>query len=146
MAAGCFWGVQAAFEKLKGVLNTTVGYMGGSLPNPSYEEVCSHTTGHAESIQIEFDPRLIPYQSLLDTFWQIHNPISIHRDPWDPKDQYRSVIFYHSDAQKQIAEQSKKEREARVGSPIVTQILPAAIFYPAEEYHQHYLKKKEKAR
>jgi peptide-methionine (S)-S-oxide reductase len=145
-AAGCFWGVQKAFDALEGVLSTQVGYTGGTVPNPSYEMVCSHQTGHAESIQIEFNPQIISYKSLLDTFWEIHHPTSINRDLWDPNDQYRSAIFYHSEAQKQIAEQSKKERETQVGSPIVTQIVPVTVFYRAEQYHQHYLKEKENPR
>ena len=142
-AAGCFWGVQKAFDKLAGVLSTQVGYTGGTVANPTYEMVCSHQTGHAEAIQIEFNPKIISYQTLLDTFWEVHSPTSINREPWDPTDQYRSAIFYNSEEQKQIAEQSKKERETQVGSPIVTQIVPATAFYRAEEYHQHYLKKRK---
>ena len=141
-AAGCFWGVQKSFEALEGILSTQVGYTGGTVPNPSYEMVCAHKTGHAESIRIEFNPKVITYERLLETFWQIHDPTSKNRQGPDIGTQYRSSIFYHNENQRLSAELAKKDREIQLGKPIVTEILPATLFYKAEEYHQHYLKKK----
>lgn len=142
-SAGCFWGVQEAFDALEGVLSTQVGYTGGNISNPSYEMVCSHKTGHAEAIQIEFNPTVIPYEKLLETFWKIHDPTSINRQGLDIGTQYRSSIFYHNEQQKIDAEQSKKDWEKHLNKVIVTEIVPATVFYRAEEYHQHYLRKKE---
>lgn len=141
-AAGCFWGVQAKFSRLKGVLDTTVGYTGGHTVNPSYEAVCSHKTGHAEAIQILFNPDIISYSDLLDTFWAIHNPTTKDRQGPDIGYQYRSAIFYHNLDQKKLAESSKQAQQSSWKDPIVTDILPAVIFYKAEGYHQHYLQKK----
>ena len=146
-AAGCFWGVEAAFRQVKGVLSTTVGYSGGTLANPTYEDVCSHTTGHAETVLVEFDPAVVSYDQLLEAFWNCHNPTQLNRQGPDVGSQYRSVIFYHTPEQQAAAEASK-DRLAQSGKyrrPIVTQIVPAATFYRAEEYHQQYLEKRGEA-
>jgi len=141
--AGCFWGVEAAFRQLDGVTATAAGYEGGKLENPTYEDVCSHTTGHAEVVEVSYDPELISYEQLLDTFWAKHDPTQVNRQGWDVGDQYRSVIFFHDEEQREAAEGSKAELEAS-GSykrPVVTQVEPAQTFYRAEEYHQQYLEK-----
>ena len=140
-AAGCFWGVEETFRTLKGVVKTTVGYTGGDDEKPTYEEVCAGGTGHAEALQIVYDPSLVSYGQLLEVFWSNHNPTQLNRQGPDVGDQYRSVIFYHNLAQKKAAEESKKklEQSGRFSKPIVTQIVSASIFYSAEEYHQHYL-------
>ena len=138
-AAGCFWHVEEAFRKLKGVTKTTVGYEGGNMNNPCYEDVCSGETNHAEVVQIEFDPKQISYGQLLETFWSIHDPTTINRQGLDVGTQYRSAIFYHNEKQKQIAEKSKQEQEKKIGKKIVTQIVEAKTFYRAEDYHQKYL-------
>lgn len=146
-AAGCFWGVEAAFRQVKGVLSTTVGYSGGTLANPTYEDVCSHTTGHAETVLVEFDPAVVSYDQLLEAFWNCHDPTQLNRQGPDVGSQYRSVIFYHTPEQQAAAEASK-DRLAQSGKyrrPIVTQIVPAATFYRAEEYHQQYLEKRGEA-
>lgn len=145
-AAGCFWGVEELFRKLPGVLSTRVGYTGGSKPNPTYEEVCTDTTGHAEAIEITFDPAQISYLDLLGYFFANHNPTTLNRQGPDAGTQYRSAIFYHSDEQKQLATQIKTslDTSGEFKDPIVTEILPATSFYPAEEYHQKYLKKRGK--
>ena len=143
--AGCFWGVEAAFQKVKGVTKTTVGYMGGKLKNPTYEQVCTDKTGHAEVIQIEFDNEKISYNQLLETFWEIHDPTQLNRQGPDVGNQYRSVIFYHNEKQKEQAEKSKIEIQKKFDREIVTDITPAVEFYPAEEYHQKYLEKQKKA-
>jgi len=143
-AAGCFWGVQAAFGRVKGVLSTEVGYTGGHTENPGYEEVCTDTTGHAESVRLTFDPSVVSYRDLLEVFWQIHDPTTLNRQGPDVGSQYRSVIFYHSEAQKQQAEASLQEQQQSRFfryRTIVTAIEPASTFYRAEEYHQHYLAK-----
>jgi peptide-methionine (S)-S-oxide reductase len=142
-AAGCFWHVEEAFRQLKGVISTTVGYMGGTLPNPTYEDVCTDKTGYAEVVQITFDPKKISYDDLLNVFWDIHDPTTKNRQGPDVGTQYRSAIFYHSPEQKTAAEQSKQKREQtkKYDKKIVTEITKATIFYPAEEYHQHYLAK-----
>jgi peptide-methionine (S)-S-oxide reductase len=142
--AGCFWGVEATFRGISGVRNTIVGYAGGTKENPSYEEVCRHDTGHAEVVQVEFDPALVPYKSLLDVFWSNHDPTTLNRQGPDVGDQYRSVIFYHTPEQQAAAEESKAglDKSGRFRRPIVTQILPAPVFYPAEDYHQRYLEKR----
>ncbi len=141
--AGCFWGVEAVFRQLDGVTDVTVGYAGGTVDNPSYRQVCSHRTGHAEVVEVEYDPDRISYQRLLDVFWAIHDPTSLNRQGFDVGDQYRSVIFVHDDEQKAAAVAAKEERDrsGRFGRPVVTQIEAAPRFWPAEEYHQQYLEK-----
>jgi len=142
--AGCFWGVEAAFRQVPGVLSTAVGYAGGSLAKPTYEQVCSGRTGHAEVVQIEYDPDKVSYQQLLDVFWSNHDPTQLNRQGPDIGTQYRSVIFTHDAEQRQIAGASKAELDnsARFRRPIVTEILPFSAFYRAEEYHQQYLEKR----
>jgi peptide-methionine (S)-S-oxide reductase len=141
--AGCFWHVEEAFQHLKGVLSTTVGYTGGTLKNPTYEDVCTDKTGHAEVIELTYDPKKITYEELLRVFWDIHNPTTKNRQGPDVGTQYRSAIFYHSPEQKTVAELSKKdlEQSGRYSKKIVTEITEATTFYPAEEYHQRYLSK-----
>lgn len=143
VAAGCFWGVEAVFRQVHGVVNTTVGYTGGTVPNPTYDAVCSHTTGHAEAVLVEYDPSQVTYERLLEIFWNNHNPTTPNRQGPDRGSQYRSAIFCHSPEQQAAAEASKQrlERSRRFASPIVTQIVPAGPFYQAEEYHQRYLEK-----
>jgi peptide-methionine (S)-S-oxide reductase len=141
--AGCFWGVEEAFRQVKGVASTAVGYMGGTLSNPTYEDVCTDKTGHAEVVQVEYDPAQVSYEQLLDLFWQIHDPTTMNRQGPDIGTQYRSVVFYHTPEQKAAAE-ARKEAVQQRGSfrkPIVTQIVPASTFWRAEEYHQKYLLK-----
>ncbi len=141
--AGCFWGVEEAFRKLKGVQSTTVGYMGGSFENPTYEDVCSGTTGHAEVLQVQYDPSQISYEQLLSVFWSCHNPTTLNRQGPDVGEQYRSAIFFHTSEQKETAGASKEalEKSSKWKRPIVTEITPASIFWRAEEYHQQYLAK-----
>jgi peptide-methionine (S)-S-oxide reductase len=141
--AGCFWGVEAEFRELPGVVDTAVGFSGGTTANPSYEQVCTGRTGHAEVVEVTYDPSKISYDTLLDTFWQIHDPTTRDRQGPDFGTQYRSVIFYHTPEQKAAAERSRAAAEAsgRLRGPIVTQIEPAGPFYRAEEYHQRYLEK-----
>jgi peptide-methionine (S)-S-oxide reductase len=141
--AGCFWGVEETFRQIPGVLNATVGYAGGTLTNPTYHDVCSGETGHAEVVQVEFDPGQVSYDQLLDVFWNSHNPTTLNRQGPDVGTQYRSAIFYHSPEQAAAATASKEKQEAggRFKRPIVTEITPASTFYPAEEYHQRYLAK-----
>ena len=140
-AAGCFWGVEATFAALKGVIRTTVGYAGGHLANPSYQAVCTGTTGHAETLQLTFDPKQICYQTLLHTFWECHDPTTPDRQGPDVGSQYRSVIFYHNPTQQRLAEASKVMAQTRISKPIVTAIIPMRVFYPAENDHQQYFKK-----
>jgi len=142
--AGCFWGVEAAFRKVDGVVDTAVGYSGGHTPNPTYEDVCSHTTGHAEVVQVTFDPARVSYEELLEVFWRIHDPTQVNRQGPDIGDQYRSVIFYHSGEQRRIAEESRAALEAsgRLSRPVATKIEPAQTFWRAEEYHQRYYEKR----
>jgi peptide-methionine (S)-S-oxide reductase len=142
--AGCFWGVEESFRRLPGVISTAVGYAGGTKDNPSYEDVCSDETGHAEVVQVEFDPAKISYDQLLDVFWANHNPTTPNRQGPDVGTQYRSVIFYHSPEQKAAAEKSKQRLAAggKFNRPIVTQIEPAPKFWLAEDYHQQYLAKR----
>lgn len=135
---GCFWCVEAVFQRLNGVKSVTSGYAGGKTENPTYEDICTGTTGHAEVIQIEFDPAKLKYEDLLDLFWQAHDPTTLNRQGADVGTQYRSVIFYHNDAQKLAAEKSKKEAAPQFKDPIVTEIVPLAKFYKAERYHQNY--------
>jgi len=139
-AAGCFWGVEDAFMQLEGVTATQVGYLGGQTENPTYREVCGDTTGHAEAVEVEFDPQVVSYDTLLDLFWQLHDPTTLNRQGPDVGSQYRSAIFFHNQAQEQAAEVSKArwQESGRFSRPIVTQIVPAVTFYPAEEYHQKY--------
>lgn len=139
--AGCFWGVEEAFDGLNGVLSTRVGYTGGSAPDPTYKDVCSGDTGHAEVVEVEFDPNKISYEELLEIFWKIHDPTTVNRQGPDIGTQYRSAIFTHSDEQKKLAETSKENAAKRFEKPIVTQIIPATTFFEAEEYHQKYFKK-----
>jgi peptide-methionine (S)-S-oxide reductase len=142
--AGCFWGVEAAFRQIEGVTKTEAGYEGGHLENPSYEDVCSHTTGHAEVVEVTYDPERVSYEQLLEAFWAKHNPTQLNRQGWDIGDQYRSVVFFHDEEQRVAAEHSKAELEAsgRYRKRIVTAIEPARTFYPAEDYHQQYLEKR----
>jgi len=145
-AAGCFWGVEAAYQSVPGVLSTSVGYTGGNLKNPTYEDVCFKNTNHAEVIQIEYDPDQITYEQLLNIFWKIHNPTTLNRQGPDIGTQYRSAIFYHNDKQKQTALNSKKKQNNtdKFNGRIVTEIAKASDFYRAEEYHQKYLNKQGK--
>jgi peptide-methionine (S)-S-oxide reductase len=139
-AAGCFWGVEEAFTAVPGVVATRVGYTGGRTDNPTYQEVCSHTTGHAEAVEITFDHQSISYGQLLDIFWQCHDPTQLNRQGPDIGDQYRSAIFYHSELQKHIAEESleRLEHSGILRRRIATEIVPASTFWEAEEYHQKY--------
>jgi peptide-methionine (S)-S-oxide reductase len=143
-AAGCFWGVEATFRALPGVLNTRVGYTGGNTEDPTYKQVCTDGTGHAEAVEIEFDPAQIPYTNLLKVFWENHDPTQLNRQGPDWGTQYRSAIFFHSPEQQAAAQASKEalENAHRYSKRIVTQIVPAATFYPAEDYHQQYLEKR----
>lgn len=139
-AGGCFWCTEAIFKRLKGVHFVESGYAGGTVENPSYDQVCSGTTGHAEAIQIEFNPTVIPYEKLLDIFWHAHDPTTLNQQGNDHGTQYRSAVFYHSEEQKKIAEASKTqlERDNVYKNPIVTEITEFKNFYPAEEYHNNY--------
>jgi len=143
-AAGCFWGVEETFRAIPGVVDTKVGYCGGKTVNPTYEQVCTDRTGHAEAVQVNFDPSKVSYQKLLEVFFSSHNPTTLNRQGPDIGTQYRSAIFYHSPEQKKDAEifKAKLEKEKVFNKPIVTQILPEAKFYSAEEYHQRYLEKR----
>jgi peptide-methionine (S)-S-oxide reductase len=140
--AGCFWGVEAAFRKLKGVLSTTVGYSGGHTKSPTYEEVCSDRSGHAEVVLVEYNPFVISYEQLLNLFWEVHDPTQLNRQGPDVGSQYRSVIFYHTPEQMAAALVSKEKAQKKLKKPIVTEILPAVGFYRAEDYHQQYLEKR----
>ena len=146
-AAGCFWGVEAAFRQLRGVKSTSVGYSGGSFPNPTYQDVCTGRTGHAEVVQLDYDPTRVSYQELLDIFWTIHDPTTLNRQGPDIGTQYRSAIFFHTPEQETAARASKQKLEAagRYPRPIVTEITPASDFCRAEEYHQQYLEKRGQA-
>jgi peptide-methionine (S)-S-oxide reductase len=143
-AAGCFWGVEEAFRQIKGVNSTTVGYTGGTLKNPTYEDVCSGRTGHAEAVEIDYDPAKVSYEQLLGIFWESHDPTTLNRQGPDVGTQYRSAIFYHDAAQEASARGSKTllEKSGVFKRPIVTEISPAPEFYRAEEYHQQYFEKK----
>jgi peptide-methionine (S)-S-oxide reductase len=143
-AAGCFWGVEEAFRKIKGITATAVGYSGGTMVKPTYEEVCTDRTGHAEVVQVEFDPDRISYDELLEVFWENHDPTTLNRQGPDVGTQYRSAIFYHNAAQKASAEASKEklQKSGKYKRPIVTEITAAGPFYRAEEYHQQYLAKR----
>ena len=140
--AGCFWGVEAAFRQVEGVTATRVGYSGGTLDNPSYEDVCSHTTGHAEVVEVTYDPERVSYEELLQVFWRKHDPTQLNRQGWDIGDNYRSLIFFHDEEQRAAALRSKAEEQANWRAPIVTQVEPAQTFWEAEDYHQQYLEKR----
>ena len=142
LGAGCFWGVEEAFRKIPGVINTKVGYAGGSLPNPTYQDVCSDTTDHAEVLYIEFDLDIISYEGILENFWLCHDPTQFNKQGFDIGKQYRSIIFYFSDEQKKIAENSKKNYQKNLSNPIVTEIVKQKPFFLAEDYHQKYIQKK----
>jgi len=142
-AAGCFWGVEEAFRKTPGVVETAVGYMGGMVDDPSYKQVCTDRTGHAEVVQVKFDPAQVGYSQLLELFWKLHDPTTLNRQGPDFGSQYRSAVFYHDDAQRDEAEALKRrlDESAAFRRPIVTEITPASTFWPAEEYHQQYVQK-----
>lgn len=142
--AGCFWGVETAFRQVKGVTDAAVGYLGGTMPNPTYRDVCTGRTGHAEVVEVEYDPAQVSYEALLNVFWDNHDPTQLNRQGPDTGTQYRSAIFYHTEEQRQAAEESKRQREqsGRHRRPVVTEITPASTFYLAEEYHQQYLAKR----
>ena len=142
-AAGCFWGVESIFRQLDGVIETTVGYTGGHTKNPTYKQVCTDTTGHAEAVEVKFDPSVISYEQLLDYFWRLHDPTTVNRQGPDYGSQYRSAIFYHSEEQRIAAEKSKEafDKSGVFKKKAVTQIVPAKTFYPAEDYHQNYFEK-----
>ena len=142
--AGCFWGVEVAFRQVPGVIEATAGYLGGTLPNPTYQDVCTGRTGHAEVVEVTYDPSRVTYEELLNVFWSSHDPTTLNRQGPDRGTQYRSAIFYHDDVQRQAAIASKDHwsGSGRFSSPIVTEITPASTFYRAEEYHQRYLEKR----
>jgi peptide-methionine (S)-S-oxide reductase len=140
--AGCFWGVEAAFRQIEGVESTRVGYAGGRLENPTYEDVCSHRTGHAEVVEVTYDDEHVSYDDLLEVFWRRHDPTQRNRQGWDIGDQYRSVVFFHDEEQREAAERSKESEQPRYRKPIVTEIEAAPTFYDAEDYHQQYLEKR----
>jgi len=142
LGAGCFWGVEATYRRLAGVKSTQVGYMGGGLKNPTYKDVCTDSTGHAEVLEVTFDPEVISYHDILEVFWDNHNPTTLNRQGPDVGTQYRSAIFYHSPEQEAEAEKSRDAAQARFPRPIVTEIVPATEFWRAEEYHQQYLEKR----
>jgi peptide-methionine (S)-S-oxide reductase len=144
-AAGCFWGVEAAFREIEGVLKTRVGYTGGQTPDPTYDQVCSHTTGHAEAVEVWFDPAQVRYEQLLDAFWRIHNPTTRNRQGWDIGNQYRSAIFVHDPDQAALAAASLDREQHSRTKPIVTEITPAGTFHQAEDYHQQYFEKHGRA-
>jgi peptide-methionine (S)-S-oxide reductase len=141
-AAGCFWGVEAAFWNIPGVIDTRVGYIGGKTENPTYQQVCAHTTGHAEAVEVTFDPEKVSYEQLLDVFWESHDPTQLNRQGPDVGDQYRSAIFFYSPEQQAVATKSLAKAQTQVTRPIVTEITPASEFWPAEDYHQRYLEKR----
>ena len=144
--AGCFWGVELLFQKIDGVVSTQVGYEGGFIDNPTYDDVCTDETGHAEVVEIQFDPSAVSYEELLAVFWKNHNPTTLNQQGFDVGTQYRSAIFYHTPDQESVARTSKENLQGsgRYGNDIVTEITPAATFFNAEEYHQKYLQKQGK--
>jgi peptide-methionine (S)-S-oxide reductase len=143
-AAGCFWGVEATFRQLEGVISTRVGYTGGHFDKPTYKDVCTDRTGHAEAVEVDFDPTRVSYEKLLEVFWDNHDPTQLNRQGPDWGTQYRSAIFFHSPEQEAEAKASKAalEKSRRYSKPVVTQIVPATTFYEAEDYHQQYLEKR----
>jgi peptide-methionine (S)-S-oxide reductase len=141
-AAGCFWGVESIYQQIDGVIDTTVGYVGGKTDNPTYKEICYSDTGHAEAVEIIYDPAKVSYETLLDIFWRAHDPTTLNRQGPDVGSQYRSAVFYATPEQKDAAEKVKNESQKKWKKPIVTEITEAAIFYPAEDYHQDYFSKK----
>ena len=144
-AAGCFWGVEVEFRNTPGVTDVRVGYTGGATEQPTYKQVCSGGTGHAEAVEVTFDPFEVTYEELVDGFWQLHDPTQVNRQGWDVGSQYRSAIFTHSPEQARVASESKERAQERLSKPIATQIVPADTFWPAEEYHQQYLVKNGRA-
>ena len=147
-AAGCFWGIEAAYRRIEGVTSTAVGYTGGQTSDPTYKEVCSGQTGHAEAVQVAFDPARVSYEQLLEVFWNLHDPTQVNRQGPDVGTQYRTAVFYH-DAEQQAAataSKAKLETENRFGAPIATEIVPAASFFLAEDYHQQYFEKQSSRR
>jgi len=145
--AGCFWGVEARFRKVEGVIEAVSGYSGGHTKDPTYKDVCTDKTGHAEVVQVSYDPSIVSYEDLLEIFWNIHNPTTLNRQGWDVGTQYRSVVFYHNEEQKEKAMQLKEklDKSGKYKKPIVTQIIPLKDFYRAEEYHQKYYDKHNKS-
>jgi peptide-methionine (S)-S-oxide reductase len=144
-AAGCFWGVEADFRRIPGVVATRVGYTGGHTENPTYEQVCSHRTGHAEAVEVTFDPEQVSYEELLDLFWRSHDPTQGNRQGPDVGSQYRSSIFFHSPKQQEQALASKAQVQARLPQRVTTEVVPASTFYEAEDYHQQYFEKQGRA-
>ena len=142
LGAGCFWGVEEFFRKIHGIIDTKVGYAGGNFPNPTYQDVCSEETGHSEVVYIIFDPNIISYKKILDHYWICHDPTQLNRQGVDVGSQYRSVIFYFSDEQKKIAEESKQDFQKKLTNQIVTEIKKFTLFFLAEDYHQRYIQKK----
>jgi peptide-methionine (S)-S-oxide reductase len=140
--AGCFWGVEATFRRLAGVKSTQVGYIGGALEKPTYQDVCTDRTGHAEAVEVAYDPQVISYHDLLEVFWNNHNPTTLNRQGPDVGTQYRSAIFFHTPEQEAEARRSRDAAQARFPRPIVTEITPVGTFWPAEDYHQQYLEKR----
>jgi methionine-S-sulfoxide reductase len=140
-AAGCFWGIEASFREIEGVVETRVGYTGGRTVDPSYEQVCSDATGHAEAVEVWFDPTRTSYDELLSVFWSIHDPTTPNRQGWDFGSQYRSAIFFHDAEQEKLASASRDERQGALSRSVVTEIVPAPAFYAAEDYHQRYFEK-----
>ena len=141
VGGGCFWCVEAVYQTVPGILSATSGYAGGKVPNPTYEQVCTGRTGHAEVVQIEFDPARISYEQVIDLFWKAHDPTTLNRQGADVGTQYRSIILYENEEQKTAAEKSKAAAQAQFKSPIVTEIVPLQVFYPAETYHQDFYDK-----
>jgi len=146
--AGCFWGIEEKFRKINGVVSTRVGYSGGTMKNPTYNDVCSSETGHAEVVEIVYEPSIVSYEELLNIFWNIHDPTSLNRQGWDIGTQYRSIIFYHNEEQKKTAllAKQKLEKAGTYKKPLVTEIKPISDFFIAEEYHQRYIEKNQKNR
>ena len=142
--AGCFWGVEATFRRIEGVVETAVGYLGGTLENPTYEDVCTDRTGHAEVVQVSFDTERLRYEDLLEVFWKCHDPTQLNRQGPDVGAQYRSAVFFHTPKQEDAARKSKDQldQSGKLAAPVVTEISPASTFYTAEEYHQQYLEKR----
>lgn len=142
LGAGCFWGVEETFRKVPGVVGTAVGYLGGTLVNPTYHDICTDTTGHAEVVEVQFDPSKVAYEDLLNLFWTMHDPTTLNRQGPDVGRQYRSAVFTHSEAQRVAAEASKLAVQTQFRRPIVTEITPTSTFYRAEEYHQRYVQRR----